>query len=46
MAAEVADAREQVEDRGLIVGAGCVIPITTPERNIHAAIAATRGRYL
>lgn len=35
--AEVLDARRQVDDRGLIVAGGCVIPITTPWRNIAAA---------
>jgi uroporphyrinogen decarboxylase len=43
VSAEVADARAQVAGRGLIVGAGCVIPLTTPERNIRAAIDAARG---
>lgn len=41
--AEVADAREQVGDRGLIIAAGCVIPVTTPWRNIRAAIDAANN---
>jgi len=41
--AEVAGARDQVSDRGLIIGAGCVIPITTPWRNIRAAIDAANN---
>ncbi|MDQ7029372.1 MAG: uroporphyrinogen decarboxylase family protein [Ardenticatenia bacterium] len=41
--AEVADAREQVEGRSLIVGAGCVIPVTTPWGNLRAAVEAARG---
>ncbi len=41
--AEVTDARDQVEGRGLIVGAGCVIPVTTPLGNIRAAVEAARG---
>lgn len=41
--AEVDDARRQVADTGLIIGAGCVIPVTTPWRNIRAAIDAARA---
>lgn len=34
--AEIADALTQTGGQGHIIGAGCVIPITTPEGNIHA----------
>ncbi|MFQ6014385.1 MAG: uroporphyrinogen decarboxylase family protein [Anaerolineae bacterium] len=34
---EVRDAIAQTEGRGLIIGAGCVIPVTAPEGNIWAA---------
>jgi uroporphyrinogen decarboxylase len=34
--AEVADALAQTGGKGHIIGAGCVIPITIPEGNIHA----------
>ncbi len=40
--AEVEDARAQVDGRGLIVGAGCVMPVTTPWGNIRAAVEAAR----
>lgn len=40
--AEVRDAREQVDDTGLVIGAGCVIPTNTPWRNIRAAVEAAR----
>lgn len=40
--AQVRDARDQVDDTGLVVGAGCVIPVNTPWRNIRAAVEAAR----
>lgn len=40
--AEVEDAYRQVDGRGLIVGAGCVIPVTTPWGNIRAVLEAAR----
>lgn len=41
--AEVLDARDQVDGRGLVIGAGCVIPVTTPYGNIRAAVEACRN---
>ena len=41
----VAEAREavaQTNGRGFILGAGCVIPIDTPEENVRAVIEAIR----
>lgn len=38
--AEVAEALVQTGGRRYLVGAGCVIPLTTPERNLGAAIEA------
>lgn len=35
--AQVKEAIAQTEGRGLILGAGCVVPITAPEVNIKAA---------
>ena len=43
VAAEVADAIAQTGGRGLMVGAGCVIRIDTPEQSIKAALSAARG---
>jgi len=40
---EVADAIEQTEGKGLIVGTGCVMPLNTPYGNILSAINATRS---
>jgi len=41
--AEVQEAIAQTGGRGLIVAAGCVIPITTPEANIQAVVKAARA---
>lgn len=41
--AQVVDGITQTGGIGYIVAAGCVTPIPTPERNIRAAIAASRG---
>lgn len=41
--AEVRDAVAQTGGRGFILGAGCVIQVDTPERNIRAAVDAVRG---
>jgi len=38
--AEVREALSQTDGRGYMVGAGCVIPVATPARNIRAAIQA------
>lgn len=38
--AEVGEALAQTGGRRYMVGAGCVIPLTTPERNLRAAIEA------
>jgi uroporphyrinogen decarboxylase len=35
--AEIHDAIEQLDGRGMMVGPGCVLPITTPVKNITAA---------
>ncbi|MFQ5793552.1 MAG: uroporphyrinogen decarboxylase family protein [Candidatus Bipolaricaulia bacterium] len=35
--AEIADALAQTEGRRVIIGAGCVTPVTAPEANLHAA---------
>jgi uroporphyrinogen decarboxylase len=43
VAADVADAVAATGGRGLIVAPGCVIPIDTPEANIHAAVAAAHS---
>lgn len=40
--AQVADAIYQTNGLGLIIGAGCVLPLTVPQRNIDAAIEAAR----
>lgn len=40
--AEIADAVAQTGGRGLVVGAGCVIRIDTPNENIKAAVTALR----
>ncbi|NOZ06423.1 MAG: uroporphyrinogen decarboxylase [Chloroflexi bacterium] len=37
VSAEVRDALDQTGGRGYMVGAGCVIPVATPARNIRAA---------
>lgn len=42
-AAQAADAARQHDGRGVIVAPGCVIPTTTPEANITAALRAVRG---
>lgn len=39
--AQALDAIRQTNGRGFILGAGCVIPVDTPEANIRAAIEAT-----
>ena len=45
VAAEVRDALAQTGGgAGLIVGAGCVLPIPTPESNIRAAIGTLMSR--
>jgi uroporphyrinogen decarboxylase len=41
--AQVRDAIEQTEGRGLILAPGCVIPIDTPEANIRAAREAVEA---
>lgn len=35
--AQVDDAVRQTEGRGFVLGAGCVLPLSTPEPNLHAA---------
>ncbi len=40
--AEVQDAYDQVDGRGLVIGAGCVLPVTTPFGNIRAAVETCR----
>ncbi|MBI2876859.1 MAG: uroporphyrinogen decarboxylase [Candidatus Tectomicrobia bacterium] len=42
--AEVAEALVQTGGRRYLVGAGCVVPLTTPERNLWAAIEAAGAR--
>jgi uroporphyrinogen decarboxylase len=44
VAGQVADAVAQTSGRGLLIGAGCVIRIDTPEENIRAAVAAAKGQ--
>ena len=41
--AEARGAVAQTGGRGFILAAGCVIPVDTPEENIHAAIDAVRS---
>lgn len=41
--AEARDAVAHTNGRSFILGAGCVIPVDTPEQNILAAIAAVRS---
>lgn len=41
---EAADAREQTNDRRLLLGTGCVIMTTTPLRNIRALREAAEER--
>ena len=41
--AEVLAARAQTGDRRLVIGTGCVTPVTTPLGNIRAARAAVEG---
>jgi uroporphyrinogen decarboxylase len=41
--AEAADAIAQTQGRRLVLGTGCVTPITSPTSNIHAARAAVEG---
>lgn len=43
VARETRDAIDQMGGRGLIIAAGCVMPIPTPESNIRAAIAVARA---
>ena len=40
---EAADAIEQTEGRGFILGTGCVTPITTPWRNLRAVRQAVES---
>ena len=40
--AEARDALMQAAGRGFVLGAGCVIPVDTPEENIRAVIEAVR----
>lgn len=42
--AEVRDAIAQTSGRGFILGAGCVIPVDTPEENIRAVVETTRKK--
>jgi uroporphyrinogen decarboxylase len=41
---EVQDAKVQTDGRGVIIGAGCVTTIDTPDINIRAAIDAARAQ--
>lgn len=41
-AAEVREVLKLWKGPGFLLGAGCVLPLDTPEANIHAAIAAAR----
>jgi uroporphyrinogen decarboxylase len=43
---EALEAAAQVDRRGFILGAGCVIDTRTPEGNLHAARRATKFRSL
>ncbi len=40
---QVADAIEQTEGRGFMVGPGCAVPTDTPEKNLRAMIEAARN---
>lgn len=40
--AQVANAREVTEDRGILIGPGCVIPVATPAENLAAAVRSAR----
>jgi len=44
VAAQVADARQQTNDRHLMIAPGCVIPVATPEANLRAAVDAAKAR--
>lgn len=44
VAAQAADAIAQTGGRAMVVGAGCVIRIDTPEQNIRAALAVVRDK--
>jgi uroporphyrinogen decarboxylase len=41
--AQVADAAAQTEGQRVIVGAGCVVSVTTPDENLQAIVRATRA---
>ena len=41
--AQTDDARSQAEGRGLIVAAGCVLPMETPDANVAAVIRRLGG---
>jgi len=44
VAAQVTDARQQTNDRHLMIAPGCVIPVATPEANLRAAVDAAKAR--
>jgi len=42
MIVHIKHARKQAEDRSLLIAPGCVIPVSTPEVNLKAAVKASR----
>jgi len=43
VAAQVTDAIQQTGGTGVIIAPGCVLPLTTPDAHLEAAVVAVKG---